>query len=192
MFEPRRISPVVGSRASFATSGVWTPRVLTNALTTATLVVAATSIGYLIAIGHVALVAAALIAAGSLVMAVRQPGVFVALLLLAILNGLPGFDLSGRLGPIHIQDCAVIALIATLCVHGRKAVDSHRARLIRLATLWSACLVAWWLVTVARSVLIDGIPTTKAVLYGRDFLYFAILLPVGLRATLPRKSLMGG
>jgi hypothetical protein len=184
--------PIVGTRPSFATSGAWKVRVLTHALAPATLILGATSIGYLIAIGHVSVAAAPLIAAVLLVLAVRAPGPFVALMLLVIMNGLPGVDLSGRLGPTRIQDYAVIALIVVLHARGREAVNSYGARLVRLARLWAACLVAWWILTVARSVLISGIPILKAALFGREFLYFAILLPVALRARIPRQSLKAG
>ncbi len=183
---------IVGTRPRFAMSGASKVRVLKNTLAVATLIVGATSIGYLIAMGQVIVVAAALIVAVSLALAVFAPGPFVALMLLVIMNGVPGVDLGGRLGPIRIQDCAVIALIVVLHARGREAVSSYGARLVRLARLWAACTVAWWIVTVARSMLIDGIPILKATLYGRDFLYFAILLPVALRASIPRQSLKAG
>ena len=44
----------------------------------------------------------------------------------------------------------------------------------------------------ARTSLLDGIPWLKAALFGRDFLYFAILLPLALRARLPARSLRAG
>jgi len=114
-------------------------------------------------------------------------------MLLAIMNALPGVDLSGKLGPAHLQDYAVTALILALHVRGRAvSPDSYRGRLVRLAALWSACLVAWWILTLARTVLIDGVPLVKAALFGRDFLYFAILVPVALRASIPRRSFRAG
>ena len=63
---------------------------------------------------------------------------------------------------------------------------------MRAARIWSACLVGWWTFTLARSVLLEGIPVRYAVLYGRDFLYFAILLPLALRARIPPRSLRIG
>jgi hypothetical protein len=42
---------------------------------------------------------------------------------------------------------------------------------------------------LARSYLLDGIPWLKAALLGRDFLYFAILLPLALRVRLPTRQL---
>jgi hypothetical protein len=166
--------------------------VVATVVAAAMLIAAATSMGYLIAMGHAVLVAVAGIAVLLFIGAVRAPGPFVALMLLAIMNGLPGVDLSGKLGPLHIQDYGVIALIIALHSRGREAPNPYRARLIRLATLWSACLTAWWITTLARSVLIDGVPILKAALYGRDFLYFAILVPVALRASIPRQSLKTG
>ena len=47
--------------------------------------------------------------------------------------------------------------------------------------------VAWWLVTLARSVFFSDIPPLHAALFGRDFLYFALLLPL-LPVALRRRS----
>ena len=62
-------------------------------------------------------------------------------------------------------------------------------RIIRIATIWGACFIAWWTYEFARSFLLDGIPWLKAALFGRDFLYFAILLPLAVRVRLPTRSL---
>jgi hypothetical protein len=149
--------------------------------------------GWLVAGGHAMLVVAAIVIAAVLGLALWAPGPLAALLLLAVLNGVPVVNLSGRLpGGAHFQDAAVIALIALLYVYGHPIPSPERSRLSRVATIWGACFAAFWAITVARSVLVEGIPPVKAALYGRDFLYFAVLLPLGLRARLPSASLRAG
>jgi hypothetical protein len=133
----------------------------------------------------------ALVVAALAALAARAPGPLAALLLLASMNGIPFIDLSGRLpGGAHMQDGAVIALIALLYARRGAISDPRRARIARAATIWGACFVGFWLVTLIRSWLLDGIPLLKAALYGRDFLYFAVLLPAAIRAEIPPRSLL--
>jgi hypothetical protein len=115
------------------------------------------------------------------------------MLLLAVMNGIPFIDLGGRLpGGAHLQDAFVVALTWLLYVRRGLISDPRRARIARAATVWGACFVGFWLVTLMRSWLLDGIPLLKAALYGRDFLYFAVLLPVAVRAEIPARSLRAG
>lgn len=193
VLRPRTSAPDFGVQAGLRGTWAYDLRAQTKALLTAT-IMALTGItcGYLIAADQLVVVAAVLIAVVAVAMAVRAPGPFIALMLLVALNGVPAVDLSGRAGPLHIQDGAVIAMIAALLIWGRGATNAVDARLTRLATVWAACFVAWWVATLARTVLIDGVPFLKAAFFGKDFLYFAILLPVALRARLPRRSLRAG
>jgi hypothetical protein len=43
--------------------------------------------------------------------------------------------------------------------------------------LWGVAFATWWLVVLVHSSA-DGVPLLSAALFGRDFLYFAILLPL--------------
>ena len=155
--------------------------------------VGALACGWLIAAGHQDLVIACFAAAAALVVARYWPGPFVALMVLVIMNGVPVVDLSTRIvGSFGIQDCAVLALAAGLYGYRREIVGGRERRVARIAAIWSACFVAWWTITFARSVLLDGIPIRYAASYGRDFLYFAILLPFAVRAQLPLRSVRHG
>lgn len=149
--------------------------------------------GWLISAGDAAVVGAAILIAALVAFALRSPGPAAALLLLAVMNGLPIVDLGGRLpSGAHFQDGAVLALAALLYGRRNALEPGPRIRLIRTASVWSACFIAFWTFTVARSWLVDGIPLLKAALFGRDFLYFAILLPLALRADIPARSLRAG
>jgi len=149
--------------------------------------------GWLIANGHQDVILAGLAVSGALVLARHLPGPFVALMLLVIMNGIPVVNLSARLvGSFGIQDCAVLALAAGLYWYRGDIAGSHGRRVARIATIWSACLIAWWVITFARSVVLDEIPIKYAASYGRDFLYFAILLPLAVRARLPSRSVGHG
>ena len=149
--------------------------------------------GWLIAAGHQDLVIACFAAAAALVIARYWPGPFVALMVLVIMNGVPVVDLSTRIvGSFGIQDCAVLALAAGLYWYRGEIVGGRERRVARIAAIWSACFVAWWVITFARSILLDGIPIRYAASYGRDFLYFAIVLPLVVRARLPLRSVRHG
>jgi hypothetical protein len=149
--------------------------------------------GWLIAAGHGNVVLAFCAVTAGLAVAKFWPGPFVALMVLTIANGVPLVDLSRQLyGSFGIQDCAVVALAACLYRWRGVALSARHSRVARAAAVWSACLLAWWFITFARSVLLDGIPIKYAASYGRDFLYFTILLPLAVRARLPADSMRRG
>jgi hypothetical protein len=155
--------------------------------------VSAITAGWLVAGGHEAVIVASAVAIAGVLAARYWPGPFVAAMVLVVMNAVPVVSLSKQLvGSFGIQDCAVLALAVGLhCYRGKSASGDER-RIARIATIWSACLVAWWLITFARSVLLYGIPMRYAASYGRDFLYFAVLLPLAVRAQLPLNSLRRG
>jgi hypothetical protein len=114
---------------------------------------------------------------------------FIAVATLATLNGIPGIDVESFAvpGSFRVSDVAVIALMFVLGT--RQDVDNPvAARALRLARGWSMALVAWWLLTWIRSVA-GGIPAIDAALFGRDFLYFAILVPLAVGAFSRRKDI---
>lgn len=149
--------------------------------------------GWLIANGHEHTVIICYAAIASLALARWWPGPFVALTVLVIMNALPVVNLSTRIeGSFGIQDAAVVALAASLYWYRGEIVGGRERRVARAAAVWSACFAAWWVVTFTRSVVLDGIPIKYATSYGRDFLYFAILLPLAVRARLPAKSVRHG
>lgn len=162
-------------------------------LITGALAAAAIATGWLVAEGDTKVVVLVLATALIVVLAARAPGALAALLMLAAMNGIPIISLNGRLpGGLHFQDGAVIALGVLLFAYRDRTSTAERARLIHVAVIWSGCFVAWWTFTLARSVALDGIPVLKAMLYCRDFLYFALLLPLVLRARLPPRFLRDG
>lgn len=156
--------------------------------------VAAIAVGWLIARGDVRWVAVGAVVVAFVVLVVEAPGPLAAFLLLSVMNGVPFVNLGvHRLpGGLKVQDAAVFGLAILLFAYRDRHPNPARARIVRVATIWSACYIAWWLYQFARSDLLDGIPWRDAVLYGRDFLYFAILLPLALRTRLPRRSLRTG
>lgn len=156
------------------------------------LAVAAVLAGWLIANGETRIVLAVLIPLPAVVIAMspRALPLLAGLLMLVILNGIPGVSLGGRLPTgIRVPDVAVMALALLLFSYRDRSAEAGNAPYMRAARIWGACLVAWWAITLARSVLLQGIPIRYAILYGRDFLYFAILLPLALGARLPARSL---
>jgi hypothetical protein len=105
-------------------------------------------------------------------------GAFVALLVLVVLNGIPGPDLEELAvsGSFRVSDVAVAVLIVVLALRQRPG-PAQPGSLLRFTRLWAVALVTWWFVTLVRSFA-DGVPLLEGALFGRDFLYFAILLPL--------------
>jgi hypothetical protein len=126
--------------------------------------------------------------------AAANAGVAAGLLVLAVLNGIPlvdfeQFAVSGR---FRVSDVLVVGLGGLLAISalrpGGKTM-SHRA--VRWSIWWSAAFVAWWTWTLVTSVLDDGVPLVQAALFGRDFLYFALLLPLVAIAFRGRAEVLG-
>jgi O-antigen ligase/polysaccharide polymerase Wzy-like membrane protein len=118
-------------------------------------------------------------------------GALVGFTLLGVLNGIPGLDLEAFAvpGSFRPSDLLIAFLIGVLVLWqfttpADQLVDS---RWLALTRTWAFIFVAWWLVTLARSVFFSDIPPLHAALFGRDFLYFALLLPL-LPVALRRRS----
>lgn len=116
-------------------------------------------------------------------------GAFVALLVLAVLNGIPGPDLEefAVSGSFRVSDAAIALLVVVLALR-QQAESAQPGSLLRFARWWGIALATWWLLTLIRSVG-DGLPLLKSALFGRDFLYFAILLPLLAGALRDRREI---
>jgi uncharacterized membrane protein YhaH (DUF805 family) len=127
----------------------------------------------------------------------RAFGVAAGLLVLAALNGLPFVDLEqyAQAGSFRISDVALASLVGALLLRNPISVENARLQgWLRAARWWGFALGAWWIITVLRSTFFSGIPLLKAALFGRDFLYFALLLPLllgGLRNRREIQELLG-
>jgi Transposase, Mutator family len=139
-----------------------------------------------------ALLAALGVAAGAF-LAIRARGILLGVLLLAVANAIPGVDLGKgyALAGLPMQDIAILVIIALLA-QGAVAGGAERLRRpwVRPAIAWGCVLAAWWLLTWLRSVDAEAISPKNAALFGRDFLYFALLVPLAL-AGLERREVPG-
>jgi hypothetical protein len=117
-------------------------------------------------------------------------GAFVALLVLAVLNGIPGPDLEefAVSGSFRMSDVTVAVLVVVLAFR-QQAGSAEPGSLLRFARWWGIGFATWWLLTLIRSVA-DGMPLLKGALFGRDFLYFAILLPLLAGAFRDRREIV--
>lgn len=109
-------------------------------------------------------------------------GALVGFIALGVLNGIPGLDLESFAvpGSFHPRDLLIVFLLGAL-VLWRLTTTPERTidgRWLTLVRVWSFVFVTWWLMTLGRSVLFSDIPALKAALFGRDFLYFGLLLPL--------------
>ena len=142
--------------------------------------------------GDVTLVVVGATAAVLVGLAVRAPGPFIALMFLVIMNAVPGVNLrvsclgaSGFKTRRHRHGSR--AGVAPRTCRGRDGSSGGQAR-HNLGT----ALLTWWLLTVARSAILDGVPLRYAVSYGRDFAYFAVLLVLVVRVQIPKHSRQSG
>jgi hypothetical protein len=105
-------------------------------------------------------------------------GALVALLVLVVLNGIPGPDLDefAVSGSFRVSAVAVF-LLGLVAALRQQAGAAQPGSLLGFARWWGIALATWWSFTLLRSVG-DGVPLLKGALFGRDFLYFAILLPL--------------
>lgn len=143
-----------------------------------------------IAHGQTTRVFALLVVAGVCALGAAHRGVFIGVLLLAALNGLPFVDTS-RLVATHIseQDVACLALIgAGLAWIAAAGAGTRSTRIARNLSWCGFALLVWCVFTIGRT-WVDGDASVLAALrYGRDFVYFGVLLIVLPRVRLsPRE-----
>jgi hypothetical protein len=115
------------------------------------------------------------------VVGARAFGVTAGILVLGTLNGLPFVNLEryAQSGSFRISDVAVVTLVGALALRNpAAATDPRLQKWLHAARWWGFALAGWWLFTVLRSHFFSGIPIMKAALFGRDFLYFALLFPL--------------
>jgi hypothetical protein len=109
-------------------------------------------------------------------------GALVGLTLLGVFNGIPGLDLEALAvsGSFRPSDLLIAFLIGALVFwhFTTPAAQLVDRRWLGLTRTWAFIFLAWWLVTLARSVFFSDIAPLHAALFGRDFLYFALLLPL--------------
>lgn len=105
-----------------------------------------------------------------------------ALSALALGDGIPFVSMTAtRLpGGIKLIDGVTALIVACLFVGNARALVQlpQTSRTGRFLIVWSAALATWWFVTVLRSAIFANVPVHLAALYGRDIMYFAILVPL--------------
>jgi hypothetical protein len=160
---------------------------------------AAVVVGSTVALGYLvttsrgpALLGALAATMGFVALAAWNRAVTVAVLLLAILNGLPFVDFAAFVAPgsFRPSDLFVFILLASLAVWSMRDATRLRPRYVVLARWWAVAFVGWWLLTLIRSTFFDTVPLLQAGLFGRDFLYFALLVPALVGVAWTRDELL--
>jgi hypothetical protein len=109
----------------------------------------------------------------------RAYGVLLGVALLANLNGLPGVNVNrGQVAISRFQDVFAVAILLGAFYVVASGKVGPRSSLQRLMYLASFSLGGWWLLTWARTGFFDGVPPVLAGRFARDFLFFALSLPL--------------
>ena len=119
-------------------------------------------------------------AAGAVVVLRRRAfGVMLGIAVLANLNGIPGLNVNpGGVAISHLQDLSAVGLLLGSLYVVASGKVAQRSPLQRMLYVVSLLLAAWWLLTWARTAAFQGVPPTLAAKFARDFLYFALTLPL--------------
>jgi hypothetical protein len=125
-------------------------------------------------------VVGALAAAGAIVLVWQRAfGVMLGIAVLVNLNGIPGLDVNpGGVAISRLQDLSAVGLLVGSLYVVASGKVAQRSTLQRMLYVVSLLLAAWWLVTWARTAAFHGVPPTLAAKFARDFLYFALTLPL--------------
>jgi hypothetical protein len=148
--------------------------------------------GGAVALGYGVLVLAGLAVIALCALAVSRRGVLVSLLLLAAMNGVPFLNAAGNApGKFSLQDVAGI-LLAVAAAYWLLADSSRHSPspLGRHLSTIAWLLLAWWILTVFASSSFHDVPILKAVIFGRDFGLFAVLLILLPRVHLGTRDLL--
>jgi hypothetical protein len=124
-------------------------------------------------------------------LAFLQRGAFIGLLLVAAMNGMPFVNATKIVGAhATVQDLAVACVIGAGFVWA--IVDRQtlvRKRIQRVMFWCGVALLAWWVFIVLRTSANGEVKFLSAANYGRDFVFFALLLMVLPRIKLSDKDL---
>lgn len=121
----------------------------------------------------------------------RNEGVLTALLVLLLLNGLPVISMnqsSREAGANTVADAIFLLLVGLLAANMLRRGVPKDALTIGAFT-WGAAYLGWWTFKVVAQS--PGVPLLSAVSFGRDFMYFALLLPLALGSLRRRDQLVG-
>jgi len=153
-------------------------------------------LGAFAASGHSSKSVEALVAFAAVTMLVWRFGLgaWLAILVLGSVDALPGPELETiEVSVLHltVSDTLIVVLILTLLFDNYRDGFRHLAdtSVRRVLCLWSGALLLLWSVTVARSYVWSGIPLKHAMEYGRDFAFFAFLVPL-FAATLTKPRVL--
>lgn len=137
----------------------------------------------------------ALAALGAAIVVARwNTGVFAGALALLVLDGMPFINTKpsavAGTGANIFADVAFLGLLAFLAVSAlNRARNKRQDRIADIALIWAAGSLGWWAFkTFAAS---PGIPLVAAIAYGREFMYFPLLLPLALLGVRKRRDLIG-
>jgi len=130
--------------------------------------------------------------AGVMALALWNRAVTVSVLLLAILNGFPFVDFESFVAPGSFRPNDLFVMILLVALATWSIRDSGRAtpQYVVLARWWGAVFLGWWFLTLARSSFLDTVPILQASLFGRDFLYFGLLVPALVGVAWSRDELL--
>ncbi len=100
-------------------------------------------------------------------------------LLLLVMDGAVGLHLAAYASPGSFKpvDVCVLGLVALGSVRLLIDRELRRTFVDKWLWTWSAALVVVWTASVLRAEA-EGVPLLHAALFGRDFLFFGLLLPV--------------
>jgi len=121
-----------------------------------------------------------------------SPGVLTGVLIVAIANGVPFVNFNSYVveGKFRPSDVLFLILFAVLA-HWSLSTPEARAYRMPRWLLWPCvALFVWWTFTLLRTFLFDGVPLVRGMLFGRDFLYFTIALPLFVRALQSRREIL--
>ena len=163
-------------------------RFVTFTLVTTGLAVLLIGCGWAIARGDATDLFAALATVVLCALALSHRGALIGILLLAGMDGLPFFTTSKLVtSKLSIEDIAIIALIVMaglwILLDGYLRPPRKVGRIISTA---GVPLFVWCMLVMAVSITSDNVPVLRALYFGRDFIFFALLLIL-----LPRVRLTG-
>jgi hypothetical protein len=147
--------------------------------------------GWGIAGGHAKAMFLAMAILGLLALALAKRGACIGVLLLTAMNGIPFVDTSEVVvAKMTVEDLAIVALllIASIWILLEKGARDS-SRLAGNISRMGGLLLLWWLWSVARTVVSQHVPVLHATGFGRDFLYFGLLLVVLPRIRLTSRDI---
>jgi hypothetical protein len=147
--------------------------------------------GWAITANQIKLFALAVLLLAVAAAAISQRGLLIGFFVLAAMDGIPFIDTSKYVASkLTLEDVAVIAFLCTALLWHLMDPKSHpTTRMAQILSRLAVIPFIWWVFVLGHTLSSQHVPIIHAVSFGREYLFFALLLAIVPRIWLTSRDI---